>query len=220
MLNESKGNMYPFVTHTWNPIKGECPHSCTYCYMLKWGTKMKPLRLVESELKTTFPDDAFIFVGSSTDMWLAPDELIEPVMDKCLRNIPTRYLFQTKNPESFQDWLRVFRSLDCVLACTIETNRHIGKISSAPPVEVRQRVMTHLDFPHKMISIEPVMDFDVESFLRWINLIKPDFVSIGANTNYKVKLPEPSPEKLREFLDKLSGITQVVQKNNLGRLLK
>jgi DNA repair photolyase len=32
-LNPSKGNMYPFVTHTWNPIRGKCPHDCSYCYM-------------------------------------------------------------------------------------------------------------------------------------------------------------------------------------------
>lgn len=25
-LNKAKGNMYEFITHTWNPIKGKCPH--------------------------------------------------------------------------------------------------------------------------------------------------------------------------------------------------
>ena len=30
-LNKSKGNMYPWLTHTWNPLAGECPHKCTYC---------------------------------------------------------------------------------------------------------------------------------------------------------------------------------------------
>lgn len=35
MIKESKGNMYEFVTHTWNPIKGKCSHGCTYCYMKK-----------------------------------------------------------------------------------------------------------------------------------------------------------------------------------------
>ena len=33
MLNKQKGNMYGFVTHTWNVIKGKCPHDCEYCYM-------------------------------------------------------------------------------------------------------------------------------------------------------------------------------------------
>src|SRR3990167_1900105 len=31
MLNKQKGNMYGFVTHTWNPIKGKCSHNCSYC---------------------------------------------------------------------------------------------------------------------------------------------------------------------------------------------
>jgi len=26
-LNKQKGNMYGFVTHTWNVIKGKCPHT-------------------------------------------------------------------------------------------------------------------------------------------------------------------------------------------------
>lgn len=32
-LTKSRGNMYPFVTHTWNAIKGMCFHDCPYCYM-------------------------------------------------------------------------------------------------------------------------------------------------------------------------------------------
>ena len=25
--------MYPWVTHTWNPLAGRCKHDCNYCYM-------------------------------------------------------------------------------------------------------------------------------------------------------------------------------------------
>jgi len=32
-LNISKGNMYGFMTHTFNIIKGRCSHDCVYCYM-------------------------------------------------------------------------------------------------------------------------------------------------------------------------------------------
>ena len=32
-LNKTNGNMYPWVTHTWNPLAGECKHNCNYCYM-------------------------------------------------------------------------------------------------------------------------------------------------------------------------------------------
>jgi len=219
MLNESKGNMYPFVTHTWNPIKGECPHACSYCYMKKWGTKLKPLRLVESELKTEFPVGGFIFVGSSTDMWLAPDEMIAPVLEKCIDNAPTRYLFQTKDPEKFIPWMHSLNSMDTLLAVTIESNR-CWNGSTAPSTAQRYIEFKRLNAKHKMVSIEPVMDFDADGLLYMVENIHPDFVSIGANTNPKVKLPEPSPEKLRDFIEKLSTITQVVQKNNLRRLIE
>ena len=33
-MNKQKGNMYGFVTHTWNAIKGRCSHNCSYCYMI------------------------------------------------------------------------------------------------------------------------------------------------------------------------------------------
>ena len=50
-LNKSTGNMYEFITHTWNTIKGECPHGCSYCYMKRWG-KQQPVHFDEKELKT------------------------------------------------------------------------------------------------------------------------------------------------------------------------
>lgn len=49
-LNESTGNMYPWLTHTWNTIKGTCPHNCDYCYMKRWGPQ-KPLYFDEKELQ-------------------------------------------------------------------------------------------------------------------------------------------------------------------------
>ncbi len=218
-LNKQKGNMYPFVTHTWNAIKGKCPHDCLYCYMKKWGTKMKPLRLVKAELRDKFESGQFIFIGSSTDMWLAPDEMIEAVMDKCLKYPDVKYLFQTKDPSRFRKWLNVFYQMKAILACTIESDINYPLISNAPYQDKRYLAFCQIDYPHKMVSIEPVMDFNTERFLKWIDHIRPLFVSIGANTNSAVKLQEPSSEKLQGFIDKLSSITEIVQKKNLKRLL-
>ena len=72
-LNKVSGNMYDFVTHTWNPIKGICPHACSYCYMKdinkRYKKQPKPLHLDEKELKTNLGSGNTIFVGSSCDMW-------------------------------------------------------------------------------------------------------------------------------------------------------
>ena len=73
--------MYPFVSHTWNVIRGKCPHECIYCYMKKF--KVGELRFEEKELKTNLGKGNFIFVGSSIDMWAEqiPDEWIEKVLE-------------------------------------------------------------------------------------------------------------------------------------------
>lgn len=122
MLNPVKGNMYSFVTHTWNAVKGRCPHACSYCYMKRWG-EQKPVRFDESELKTDLGESNFIFVGSSCDMWA--DAIPRPWIDRTIEHCTkfnNRYLFQTKNPgriDSYIEWL----PKESVIGTTIETNR-------------------------------------------------------------------------------------------------
>lgn len=67
MLNPRQGNMYEFVSHTWNVIKGRCCHNCTYCYMKKW--KQSSLHFDSKELLTDLGSNNFIFVGFGTDMF-------------------------------------------------------------------------------------------------------------------------------------------------------
>ena len=45
-LNQSKGNMYEFITHTWNPIKDRCYHDCAYCYMKSIVPNPQPIHLM------------------------------------------------------------------------------------------------------------------------------------------------------------------------------
>ena len=92
-LNKQAGDMYGFVTHTWNAIKGKCMHDCCYCYMKRFP--QKELWFDEKELKTDLGTGNFIFVGSSTDMFAdnVPDEWIRKVLDYC-RTFNNTYLFQ------------------------------------------------------------------------------------------------------------------------------
>ena len=98
-LNKSTGNMYDFITHTWNTIKGECPHGCSYCYMKRWG-KQPPLHFDEKELKTDLGKNNFIFVGSSCDMFVKhiPYEWKIDTLNHCLEFPKNKYFLQTKNP--------------------------------------------------------------------------------------------------------------------------
>lgn len=217
-INLSKGQMYPFVYGTGNIIKGECPHKCEYCYMTRWG-KQSPLHIDAKEMKKPIDvRDKTIFIGSSTDMFAdaVPSEWITDALNYLNANRPNTYLLQTKNPARFFEFVNRI-DVDDILACTIETNE-AGHNYDAPIVMNRFYHFAQLKHPRKMISIEPVIDFDA-GLINMIKIINPEFVSIGADSGNN-NLPEPSAEKLIKFIEHISKYTKVIQKKNLGRLLK
>jgi len=217
-LNKQKGNMYPFVSHTFNVIKGKCPHDCSYCYCKRYyisGLRPQPeLHFDEKELKVDLGEGNFIFVGSSCDMWAEriPSAWIELILEKCQAH-PNRYLFQSKNPERFHSYCVAF-PLRSVFGTTIESNR--SEVGLAPLPYFRYKAMREMP-GHKMVSIEPVMDFDLYTMVKWIQEIAPDFVSVGADSKGH-HLPEPSPDKLNKLIEELSKFTEVKVKSNLKRL--
>lgn len=215
-LNKSKNNMYPWVTHTWNVIKGKCLHDCSYCYMKRYP--QRELHFNEKELKTDLGSGNFIFLGSSCDMWAdaIPVEWIELVLEHCRLSPQNTYLFQSKNPQRLINWACDLPPKS-IIGTTIETNRRFADISKSPSPWQRYCAMIDISFP-KMVSIEPIMDFDLDVMVDWMRGIKPEFVSIGADSGGN-RLPEPSAEKMTALLEELQKVTTVKLKSNLGRLL-
>jgi len=218
-LNKSKGNMYPFVTHTWNAIKGKCLNDCIYCYMKNPKYKLKAPRLDRKELRTDLEEGNFIFVGSSTDMFARdlPYDWIIDTLKYCNR-FDNQYLFQTKNPEIMGKYLNVIPP-DSILACTVETDYMLDLSNKIYTYysPTRGGIFATLKWPRKMVSIEPVVDFNTDSFIQLIEAIKPEFVSIGADSQGS-DMFEPSKEKLTALIAGLETFTKVIQKKNLKRL--
>lgn len=75
----------------------------------------------------------------------------------------------------------------------------------APPPSKRYRQFLDLDYPRKIVTIEPVMDFDLDIFAAWLVAIAPELVYLGFNSRPKPKLPEPTPDKLVEFAKLVSA---------------
>ncbi len=216
VLNKQKGNMYAFVTHTWNPIKGECSHDCKYCYMKVW--KQKPLRLVEKELNDDLGEGNFIFVGSSTDMFAEDVNYgwIMRVLKICRKYHNNTYLFQTKNPKRFNSFKSQFPPKS-VFGTTLESNKE-HKISNAPSVIERATHLSDFEADSKMVTIEPITDFDLEYFMLMIMNIDPEWVNIGADSKGH-NLQEPSKEKIKALIKALKRFTEVKIKDNLKRLI-
>lgn len=234
-LNKQKGNMYPWVTHTWNPIRGKCPHDCSYCYM-KRIPNVGELRFVEKEMNTNLGEGNTVFVGSSTDMWarIVPLEWIKKVLNHTRKYQRNVYLFQTKNPCRFSDFYNIWGDTDTnicklfprkkILGTTLETNRCItafgSEITKAPGIRCRITEMCELYkyWFKTMISIEPIMDFDIDIFVDLLQQVHPEFVSIGADSGHN-NLPEPPAWKVKELIEELKQFTEVKIKDNLKRIL-
>jgi len=106
--------------------------------------------------------------------------------------------------------------MDVVFGTTIESNRY-STFSKAPSPLMRKQAIQGIKLP-KMVSIEPVMDFDIDILIDWVRQIAPEFVSIGADSK-RHNLPEPTPDKVLALIEELSKITIVKVKDNLRRLM-
>ncbi len=222
-LNKQKGNMYPWVTHTFNTVKGKCPHNCSYCYMNVYP--LKQVRFDATELKIDLGKDNKIFVGSSCDMWAWSilDDWIEKTLELC-RKYRNEYIFQSKNPERFRKFYGKFPH-HAIFGITIESNNDklVSKYSEAPATFERYMCASDMireDGADVFISIEPVMDFDVKELGDWIREIEPNFVSIGADSKGH-HLPEPSKDKIEQLITLItdSGI-EIKRKDNLKRVIE
>ena len=219
-----KSNMYDGVI-TWNPLGGECPHKCGYCSTnnLKRfpGVRAKysgPLCLYPGYPKET---NKTVFVCAQNDLFAkeVPFEWIGEIISRC-RVVDNTYLFQSKNPERMKEFAPHFPD-KTILCTTIETNRIYPQMgNTVSPIERSKAMLSHVLAGFiTQITIEPIMDFDLDEFAELIYYTTPNQVNIGADSK-RNNLPEPSKEKVLALIAELEKFTVVKQKSNLARLLK
>lgn len=225
-LVKSRGQMYPWVSHCHSHLAGECPHSCSYCYVdnPRFGRPERykgPLRLIEKELSVKYGTGKTIFVEHCNDLFAetVPTDFVHLVLEHCWKFPENEYVFQSKNPARFLPFLELGLLFPpkIILGTTIESNRWNPYISMAPPPLERMMAMEKVQ-GRKFLTIEPVLDFDVEILADWIHRINPEFLNLGADSKGH-NLPEPSVEKIIALVVELEkyGI-ELREKHNLQRL--
>ena len=222
-LKKSIGNMYPWVTHMHSHLGGECPHKCIYCYVdnPRFGRPERykgKLKLIENEFNVNYGRGNTIFIEYKNDLFAEdmPQNFINKIIYHCLQYPDNIYVFQTKNPVRYLTMNFLFPD-NCILGTTIETNRIIPNISTAPIPEERYKAMLIVK-GRKFVTIEPVIDFDVDILAKWIGEINPEFLNLGADSKNH-NLPEPTVKKIFALVDELKkyGI-ELREKHNLKRL--
>jgi DNA repair photolyase len=177
--------------------------------------------IVSEKYGYTFGKNKIIFVGSAFDCWAknVPDEWIRSILSFVKGNMHNvSFLFQSKNPERFIDWLG-YIPYNAYLCTTLESNREYPAIyQNAPPIIERVKAMHGIKNRPKMITIEPILDFG-EEFIQLLKMCQPTQINIGANTGCN-HLPEPPSEKIAALVGELRGFTRVHLKKNLARLYR
>ncbi len=224
--NQAVGNMYDFVTLMYSPIRGKCKHGCTYCYVedtaKKYKRPLKDLFLDENDLKKKLGTGETIFVCYTCDLMAddVPAEWIEKVLAHLCEYPENRYLLQTKNPKRLLDFTEKFPP-DVLLGTTIETNRTIYYESKAPTFTERAEALGELSKMglETMVTVEPLMDFDLDELVELIVTANPVWVNVGADSKGH-DLPEPAPEKVKALIETLKEKTDVELKRNINRILE
>ena len=220
-------NMYDWIGPRWNPLAGECPHKCSYCYVKsnKRPAVVKKYtgdpRTVDHEFKS-LGKGKFIFVCSMIDLFAdkVPTASILKILEHAGK-YDNRYLFQTKNPYRMYA-VKDALPMDVICGTTIETNRFYLEMGFIVPMARERmqamRVLSLAGFK-TMVTIEPIMDFALKELIRLIFLCNPEWVNIGADSKGH-KLPEPSAEKVLELIAELkSAGIDVKIKPNLRRII-
>jgi protein gp37 len=228
-MKEKNGNMYNWVSGTWNPLAGKCPHDCAYCsthklmrYPVIQQKYSGPIRIDENAIMKSLGHGKTWFVCAQSDLFAkeVSTSYIHDILSIINWQPNNTYLFQTKNPEGIINYLQWIPK-NSIICTTIETNRNYPEfMGNAPDTKYRANAMNQIFGFRKFVTIEPIMDFDLEEMVAMIKACEPEQVNIGANSYSKIKLPEPSKEKLLALISELQKFTLIANKSNLERLLR
>lgn len=211
---------------TWNVFVG-CKYDCTYCnakvlartrlkHNLRYRDGFEKPHLVPELLTRGFNPGDLVFICYMGDISFATRYELWQILRRVECYLGTDFLLISKNPAYFLRWPDPLPQ-NTIVGTTLETNRNHG-LSKAPAPLKRWIDLQALKHPRKFLSIEPVMDFDPRELTRWIGLLGPTIIEVGAD-NYHHNLPEPSWEKVEQLLEfcRSTG-AQVVEKPGLERL--
>lgn len=229
-LVKSKGNMYPWVTHTHTHLRGECQHKCKYCYVQAMergpygrGYYTGPLRLDSATLNVKYGSGKTIFIDNCNDLFAddVSEDWIMDVLCHCCEWPDNTYVFQSKNTFRMWDFSPKMPTNNMV-GTTVESDiRHDVYAPCVPDPMWRLGHMLEFVNVRTFITVEPILRMrDPVAFARAIAACKPTFVNIGADSK-GTGLPEPTAADVRLFIDELKACgVEIRQKTNLERLMK
>jgi len=231
MTKNKKSRMYEVNgkrVRTWNIFKG-CRYNCIYCVQREQAKRQKHRcekcysyepHFHAERLGEKFKAGETVFVAAAGDISFATTEQHKAILDVIKNNPKTLFYMQSKKPACFFSF-DIFPN-NLVLGTTIETNRGFpngnvdypySEISQAPFPISRVLSLRVIKNARKYITIEPILDFDLDIVIAWLEQIAPEFAYVGyLNPLWKAKklrLPEPPLEKTKCLCEELAKFMEV-----------
>lgn len=180
-------------------------------------------RLLHKSPKTV--DKRFVFFPKGGDPHFASLDEIDAMFGYVLLNPQTTFFMQTKNPDLF--WHRQLPQ-NLITGITLETdvcNWHYdtycwddwknpskyefySEISKAPSPKDRFESFRLVSHSRKAVTVEPILQFTLPSFVEKLRVLKPEFVYVGYD-NHNCYLPEPSLAHTQCLIVELQTFTEV-----------
>jgi hypothetical protein len=198
------------------------PKGCWKCYKFVPHLQGEPAGDHNKKLtERHIPRTEIVFVAGNSDIAFIPQETMLEAIEliKERNTINTRsnreeqyFYLQSKAPHVLNKYLAHLPH-NVRIVTTLETNRDKGynEISLALIPSLRFRQFKELKWPQKIITIEPILDFDMEVFLGWISEINPVYVYLGYASprtpkNILKKLPQPPLKNIKILHEKLTAL--------------
>ncbi len=211
---------------SWSPFVG-CKFHCVYCepsFQRQAKRRRKWCELCyryephfHPERLSRVPSAKLIFTCAFGDIAFARSHEVEQILRAVEKYKNKTFMFQTKDPACYVLYLNYPHAggesivpENAILGTTIETtyDDEYERISQAPPPSERYEIMAD-DVDHrKFVTIEPILDLDIDIMVGWIKDIEPEFVYVGYDT-HNCKLPEPGLRKTKELIERLEKVTEV-----------
>ena len=212
-------NMYADAK-TWSPFVG-CEFDCVYCRPSFQAQAKRQRKNCERcydytphyhpERLSRIPSAEIVFCCASGDISFCDGRALADILVAVTQHAarraaqmkpPVTYYWQSKDPQVLSR-IAPHVPQSSTLVTTLETNRNEGydDISKAPPPTERWDSFCRIDYPRKVLTLEPLLAFDAEDLAAMVVAARPEYVWIGLNSKPKqVQLPEPSPDDIRELL--------------------
>lgn len=202
---------------TWNPFNG-CDFNCKYCKLsFQRQAKRQKQRCLacysyephfHPERLNKIPKADLVFACGNGDISFAEKDILKQMFEAMENKSKQTFLLQTKNPSCLIGW---DIPSNVIVGTTIETNYDTRFISDAPIPKYRIVDLWLVEHDRKFITHEPLLEFDLDTLIKWDKKSNLEMVWIGyCNHNKnKLNLIEPSIEKTNKFISELEKFTEV-----------